>query len=225
MAAKLIALAVLAIVTAAIFAIFWLIERSRSRARNLKDRLASYQHDAALITVGWHGLDKELQDWTAAEKDKRVHYIRHAQVGFGGCDPETCQNKDHWFYELNDELDDFAKLDPTPIAMAIIEKHGLQKEYEEKLKEWSSFFEKGYERAKRTKAAVRAAKNLIHAFVCEDCGRRFEPCPDARVFEYVMQRRGRGFDGDIKDGVLYNSGVCEDCFWKVIAERRAATKE
>ena len=39
-AAKLIALAVLAIVTAAIFAIFSLIDRRNSRARNLKERLA-----------------------------------------------------------------------------------------------------------------------------------------------------------------------------------------
>jgi tight adherence protein B len=40
MAAKLIALAVLAIVAAATFAIFWLIERRSSRARILKERLA-----------------------------------------------------------------------------------------------------------------------------------------------------------------------------------------
>ena len=40
MAAKLIALAVLAIVAAASFAIFWLIERRSSRARILKERLA-----------------------------------------------------------------------------------------------------------------------------------------------------------------------------------------
>ena len=39
MAAKLIALAVLAIVAAATFAIFWLIERRSSRARILKERL------------------------------------------------------------------------------------------------------------------------------------------------------------------------------------------
>jgi tight adherence protein B len=41
MAAKLIALAVLAIVAPAIFAIFWLIERRNSRARILKERLAA----------------------------------------------------------------------------------------------------------------------------------------------------------------------------------------
>ena len=40
MAAKLIALAVLAIVAAATFAIFWLIELRNSRARILKERLA-----------------------------------------------------------------------------------------------------------------------------------------------------------------------------------------
>src|SRR5215469_17835723 len=41
MTAKLIALAVLAIVAGATFAIFWLIERRNSRARILKERLAA----------------------------------------------------------------------------------------------------------------------------------------------------------------------------------------
>ena len=40
MPAKLIALAVMAVVAAAIFGIFWLIERRSSRAQILKDRLA-----------------------------------------------------------------------------------------------------------------------------------------------------------------------------------------
>lgn len=28
------------------------------------------------------------------------HYTRHAEASLDGCDPKTCDNKDHWFYEL-----------------------------------------------------------------------------------------------------------------------------
>jgi hypothetical protein len=37
-----------------------------------------------------------------------IHYTRHAQYSMDGCDPETCQNKEHWFYveEEADEQED-----------------------------------------------------------------------------------------------------------------------
>lgn len=27
-------------------------------------------------------------------------YTRHAEASLEGCDPQTCQNKEHWFYEV-----------------------------------------------------------------------------------------------------------------------------
>jgi len=44
-------------------------------------------------------------------------FITHdtAQTSFDGCDPETCQNKEHWFYEGDC---DATKLDPTPTLSA-----------------------------------------------------------------------------------------------------------
>lgn len=29
-----------------------------------------------------------------------IHYTRHAESSLDGCDPKTCQIKDHWFYEV-----------------------------------------------------------------------------------------------------------------------------
>ena len=107
-----------------------------------QDRMYLHQHDAALITLVRHAeLREEFQHRMAAEKAKKVHYTRHAQVGFDGCDPETCQNKEHWFYET-DDYDAVTKFDPTPITMDIIERHGLREEYEKVLKERMVMFEK-----------------------------------------------------------------------------------
>jgi hypothetical protein len=107
-----------------------------------KNRMYAFRHDAALITVARHEkLGKELHDWEMAEKTKQVRYTRHTQIGFDGCDPETCQNKKHWFYEF-DGPGPRIMLDWVPTAMALIEKHGLQKEYEEVLRERMTMFEK-----------------------------------------------------------------------------------
>jgi hypothetical protein len=107
----------------------------------MEDWMRSMQHDAALITVARHEkLGKELHDWEIAEKAKQVRYTRHAQYGMDGCDPETCQNKEHWCYEF-DGPGPRIMLDWVPTAMALIEKHGLQKAYEEVLRERTAFFE------------------------------------------------------------------------------------
>jgi hypothetical protein len=74
---------------------------------------------------------QEGPDNKNAEVAKRVRYTRHAQVAMDGCDPEICQDKKHWLYEPIPGLDwNTCQVDAGEIALAIIEKYGLQDVHE-----------------------------------------------------------------------------------------------
>jgi hypothetical protein len=69
----------------------------------MRDRMDSFDYYAVVITLDWHGLNKEFQDQAAAEIAKQGH---------------------------TPKVDPIRLRDAMPVALDIIEKHGLQKECE-----------------------------------------------------------------------------------------------